>query len=48
MNHLLDHGESWKTSTLFCFNKIETGIEIFSDKMCHVTFGFEYISDISQ
>ena len=27
---------------VFYFNKIETGIEIFSNKNCQVTFGFEY------
>ena len=33
--------KSWKTNETFYFNQIETGKEIFTDKKCQVTFGFE-------
>ena len=35
---------SQKANKIFYFNQIAPGIEIFSDKKCKVTFGFEYIS----
>ena len=36
-------GKSWKLIEIVYFYEIETGIEIFSDKNCNVTFGFKYI-----
>ena len=44
MNHLLVFWDmSWTTNEIFYFNRIEAGIEIFSDKKNQVTFSFEYI-----
>ena len=34
--------KSRKLIEIFYFNQIETGIEIFSNKSCQVTFSFEY------
>ena len=41
-------GKSWKLIEIvyFFFYQIETGIEIFSDKNCKVTFGFKYRSRV--
>ena len=31
---------------MFYFSQIASGIEIFSDKKCQVTFGFEYFNKV--
>ena len=33
----------WKLTEIFYFYQIDTGIKIFNNKNCKVTFGFEYI-----
>ena len=35
--------KSWKLTDIFHLYQIETGTEIFNNKNCKVTFGFEYI-----
>ena len=35
--------KSWKLTEIFHFYQIKTGIKIFNNKNCEVTFGFKYI-----
>ena len=37
----------WKLTEIFYFYQIDTGITIFNNKNCKVTFGFEYINYVS-
>ena len=35
--------KSWKLTEIFYFYQIDTGIKLFNNKNCKVTFGFEYM-----